>query len=368
MQNDFYCITDDINVYQACGLSKIKALRDAGVISDRTLVLDPHLYNPQTVEKILADNPNITVGSDVAELPPFLISKEEFAHKKSIVTSGGSILLEYLYKKTFCMVDMSGDTVFSGTLFEIDNRLILATAGHCVRDDETWASRCYLIPHNRPTVLSECPRILRAKRCEKGPMLDPVDGLYQKDVGLIEFDRETFDKSKYMDVLSSIEEISVRGSGEKNNICVDVGYPGTLARLTENSLRVAAVSYSTTPEPMEIELARFGNGFQYQRDDNIDIILSFPEKPDGADTAPFSTPIGMSGGGLWETDYKDAGLWSPDKARIIGIQSSWNSGNKNFFRHLRGVQIKHWLKLVYDEYPDLREKLGSIAGFNPSES
>jgi hypothetical protein len=66
-------------------------------------------------------------------------------------------------------------------------------------------------------------------------------------------------------------------------------------------------------------------------------------------------PFGMSGGGVWQfpsaTDSES--IWSPDSLRLFAIQSSWPKRGK----HLKAIQVIHWIRLVADTYPEMRDKL-----------
>jgi hypothetical protein len=65
-------------------------------------------------------------------------------------------------------------------------------------------------------------------------------------------------------------------------------------------------------------------------------------------------PVGASGGGIWQmTGPKDDGVWHVGKVKLIAIQSAWDEKLK----YIRGVQVRHWLKLVSRDYPDLRSSL-----------
>jgi hypothetical protein len=57
---------------------------------------------------------------------------------------------------------------------------------------------------------------------------------------------------------------------------------------------------------------------------------------------------GMSGCGIWLDRYHDNGIWRPEPA-LFAIQTGANA------RHqwARGTQVKHWLQLVVQDYPDL---------------
>lgn len=70
-------------------------------------------------------------------------------------------------------------------------------------------------------------------------------------------------------------------------------------------------------------------------------------------------PRGASGGGIWQgIGPINDGLWHAEKIKLIAIQSNWDEERK----YIRGVQIKHWLRLVEEDYPDLRKELGKVQG------
>jgi hypothetical protein len=64
------------------------------------------------------------------------------------------------------------------------------------------------------------------------------------------------------------------------------------------------------------------------------------------------TPHGLSGGGLWALPLPRAGaIWSPEDAMLIGIERSWLEHSRIVFC----TQMQHWLRLVADDYPDLKD-------------
>jgi len=68
-----------------------------------------------------------------------------------------------------------------------------------------------------------------------------------------------------------------------------------------------------------------------------------------------NTPHGYSGGGVWVINEPPSeGLTLPHHLlRLYAIQSSWGPT----YRVVNCVPIRHWLRLVYDRYPDLQELL-----------
>lgn len=65
-------------------------------------------------------------------------------------------------------------------------------------------------------------------------------------------------------------------------------------------------------------------------------------------------PYGMSGGGWWQkkSSLQDT-VWHPASYSLMAIQCSWPEKQ----RYLRGTQIHHWLRLIWNDFTDLREIL-----------
>ena len=69
--------------------------------------------------------------------------------------------------------------------------------------------------------------------------------------------------------------------------------------------------------------------------------------------AKLTDPDGTSGGGWWQGVNCEGKIWQAESVHLIGIQSSWHKKKK----YIRGCQIHHWLKLLYENEPELRETL-----------
>lgn len=58
----------------------------------------------------------------------------------------------------------------------------------------------------------------------------------------------------------------------------------------------------------------------------LDIWMEHPEEVENTFTGrtePLPDPSGMSGGGIWRARFKDAKIWTPDRVRLIGINSEF---------------------------------------------
>jgi hypothetical protein len=77
----------------------------------------------------------------------------------------------------------------------------------------------------------------------------------------------------------------------------------------------------------------------------------------GGNDSHLPNPEGASGGGIWQGTGDKRELWHPDKVKLIAIQSTWHEERK----YVRGVQIKHWVRLIERHYPDLKRHIGRLA-------
>lgn len=56
-------------------------------------------------------------------------------------------------------------------------------------------------------------------------------------------------------------------------------------------------------------------------------------------------PFGMSGGGIWSVPKSKDGIWSPENARLVAVQSTVEADQ---WRYLRCTRIKPWIQLLSD--------------------
>lgn len=54
-------------------------------------------------------------------------------------------------------------------------------------------------------------------------------------------------------------------------------------------------------------------------------------------------PPGLSGGGVWEVPISDEGIWLPEQARLVAVQSSVETKK---WRFLCATRIRHWVEMV----------------------
>jgi len=238
--------------------------------------------------------------------------------------------------------------VASGTFVAIQDRVFFATAGHCIPTK----------PRNRLSFVTRSTTNIR-------DTILPIVGFAKSadvDVGYLELSLESLAMTGKTPI--ALDRIGVRGAGEQNRLAFVVGFPSELVgqtiqplprsgpRLIDCDFKLMFYTHlplppkswpDTKPTPSE-------SADLFMRYDKEETLWRFPGQADG-DT--LADPDGTSGGGWWQGVNCDGQLWHPDRVQLIGIQSSWHKGSK----YIRGCQIAHWLRLLYEGEPELRPAL-----------
>jgi hypothetical protein len=164
-----------------------------------------------------------------------------------------------------------------------------------------------------------------------------------------------------------IERVCDAGTGNPNVKSRLLGYPFQWVGPSRGAPGIKgmyALSYGCeTVEPDRWPALRLTARPRYPLDPTVDIVVEYSDDVETFGTEPPGNrprtpqPIGMSGGGLWQRPKAtgDDEIWSADNLSLIGLQSSW----LNTIGFLRSVQIIHWLRLVAEHFPDLRDELAS---------
>ena len=277
--------------------------------------------------------------------------------KQAIGAVSSEAVKQHLFPYSVCLFDTKDETdpsngwaIFSGTLVEIGRHLFVATASHCVENGDA-PTRYWIIP-DKPGFLNDgVPRVVRA-------IGSPED---HPDVGLLEVDKST------IALLPSkrpcgLAQLKTEGYGRTNRLVALIGSPQEyLSEETRGAARgfkAVVISYNSVPLTRSEWPSILANP---PFDENNDILMDYPSgsqnttRLDTAQPIELPHPGGMSGGGLWDQGFNGQEIWSPNGVFLFGIQSRWNPDR----RYIRAVQIKHWLRLVHQHYPDLRQEIDS---------
>jgi hypothetical protein len=254
---------------------------------------------------------------------------------------------ENLYRHTaaYVFTNRKGEEkVASGTLVQIGGRILLAT-----------------VAHTSPRSLESIALVKKSRLMTPEPLTCVIRRATSNvaDVAVFEIQADAV-------AIAGLEPIGVEriydgGPGTSNFKARLIGYPDTwvLPNTSIPGLRAFhGLSYGCEP----IDPARWVaiRGHSQLFDEHLHVVLEFSRDvidcgpklavPDGT-----PDPYGMSGGGLWQRNeaIKSNELWTAEGLCLFGIQSSWLTE----LEFLKAIQIIHWLKLVADEYPDLRDEL-----------
>lgn len=229
---------------------------------------------------------------------------------------------------------------FSGTYVQIGRRILGATVAHPLKN-ETNAQRYFVLG----TIIQNLETVQHINATHRKPDDFP-------DVGIIEFDSSSI----HIPQALPLRRLRLDTPESPGRHTIVVGTPaeevkfeiiGNCILTTSPSCGYASPILSRESWP------------KVQADENVDIFLDYPEgthkmlttASDLSRTLPH--PRGMSGGGIWDLNINESHVWSAEACQLIGIQAAWHPKE----RYLRGVKIYHWLKLVYEKYPDIREEI-----------
>ena len=231
----------------------------------------------------------------------------------------------------------------SGTLVEIGNRVFVATAKHCVPPDPN--GRLWILPAS-PHSMND--GMLGFTRFRRHPHFD---------VAYLELDCQSCLQYLPSHTPAKLGQLSNVGCGRATRPITVCGSPvqfvgGDGDQATP--LKAANTAFSTVPISLN-EFPTVPPGYR-PADDSVDIFFEYPTEAllltDRA-TIGLTTPEGFSGGGVWDQGFETDVIWSVEKAKLVGIASVWNEGE----RYSRAIQVKHWLRLLWCDVRDCRPDL-----------
>ena len=244
-------------------------------------------------------------------------------------------ILPYLEQRSIPLLLLSREErgqpeVFSGTLVTVGGHYFICTAAHCIKD----ADIDQIVP-----VLSKQPSRERVLLLDYGYR---GGGDHDElDVGWIEVNQRHPDLARYHFVPVGQME---RGVSEiRGDMAVLSGCPVETVRedlALRGHYQLRVMHYVTVTKAMTAwpDTCRPEN----------DIVLEYPDHDNVLEeNAPSELPDapGISGGGIWALNLNSAGLWSPDRMRLIGVEHCWSERR----RYVRGSQLQHWLDMVHTD-------------------
>ena len=293
-------------------------------------------------------------------------------HQQSANSTEQSVLLdgagEFLRKHSVLfMYEKGGERkTASGTLVQIADRLLVATARHTIPQGSQMLE---FIGANMIYVESS-PEVAPGKRNWTGQRpIKVLDGKrhHKYDIGLIELEPSALSVLGHDAI--SLSNVSIR-SLQYGRTAFVYGFPFDFERPkrisdSEVMLGVGSMTYPNpvlAPEewpdvpadnsPPDETVDCF---MRYCRDDEMKTLVAIGSDRNVEHSGlPRRLPAvhGMSGGGFWQrwNPVEPGQMWYPCDYELFAIQSSWHEPG----RYIRGIQIRHWLDLAAESYPDLK--------------
>jgi hypothetical protein len=260
-----------------------------------------------------------------------------------------SAVADNLIRCTGAFVDLENDSGGSGTFVDIDGRLFVATAEH-------------LVPANPRGRLGFVTTTERNVRESVFPILGFATAGKWPDVAYLELPAEvaaTLGKTPI-----TLDRVSPRGIGSHDVMACLVGYPGELIRkkgyrLADGNQRIDCDFSMVFYPGLPLRQRYWPKSLSPRTSKNNDLFLPYDlgtelyEPPGRGFPDRLAKPQGTSGGGWWQGTDSDGKIWHAERVQLFGIQSRWSERGK----YIRGCQIHHWLRLLYEHEPDLRETL-----------
>jgi hypothetical protein len=219
----------------------------------------------------------------------------------------------------------------SAELVRIGGRLFAATANHCI------GKAPYLVFGDRFALPAPPTPLLN---CIKHPSLD---------IGVLELLPDSTPHGCSVENLDTAAPVlPTDPRSPKPPFHFVVGYPWDERKLAGDLLGMKAVAFGTHPIKVEDHRYQFTYPLRFAHYEGEKLVIG--DKP--------VTPHGFSGGGVWQfVPPAEGKLYTPaDQIRLCGIQYAWGGAVE---RQVYVVPISYWIKVVYDNYPDLQDLLAA---------
>jgi hypothetical protein len=263
---------------------------------------------------------------------------DPFKRKQIVVTRINQALRDHFQRIGVAIVAFeNGEPVElgSGTCVMIANRCFIATAAHVI--DKYPNEALFLITSQ--------------ERQDSTPLIIGRGSDPDADVAWLELEPgidRVIDRN-----FISIERMCLGVSHLETDLAVVYGFPAEKARVHGavpiRGLGVQPICFAT--HTLDAQEQPVGS------DSDRDLFLAYPDEglfgPDGP-MAGIRAP-GLSGGGIWTVEANTAGLWSPEHAKLIGIEHSWLP-----WKWVKGSQVQHFLRLMCRTVPELATVIRAV--------
>jgi hypothetical protein len=259
---------------------------------------------------------------------------ERFAPPTKQESSESDRALRFVELYTRPIIDDSRSNnprIGTGVLVGIKDRLFVASAAHCL-----WSNPLLIMDHSEfPIPCDPTPFVNRGR-------------VGNRDIGFLEI------KNDLSVARLSIESLCPNpppilpdaGKPEHRPTWI-VGFPvDEVVIKPTRRIKLAMNNFSTHPVQVTEDEYRYVYPL---------VVGTQQEWNDTVNERSLNTPHGYSGSGVWVVNElpSDSLILPQNMLSLYALQSSWGEA----YRVLHCIPIRHWIKLVYDSYTDLRELL-----------
>ena len=244
--------------------------------------------------------------------------------KIQIANLSVKLMNRYIFDRTVVIAAHNEDQPFdhgTGTLVQIGDERIVVTAAHVVKRHE---------PERLQIVGAENASNLRNAPVEKEVLGGGLDE--DLDVGFIRVTPIVVERLKGKSFITLDELFPV---GVSDDLSLNFGMPEAAHQKENNKVhRYDSFSYFTNiPDDFD---------WKSHEQRPLDVWMDYPAEVENTLTGRVEAlpdPKGMSGGGIWRARFKDAKIWTPERVRLISI-------NSEFYEEKRQIRANRTEALV----------------------
>ena len=259
--------------------------------------------------------------------------------KIAILTESSAIINRYIFDRSVVIAAHNEKQPFdhgTGMLLQLDEGVVVITAAHVI--DKYKVEQLQIVSAEEPSNVRNAPTGKEFARDKKSGGKD-VAFLLLSDDGIRKLKNKKFLR---------LDDLEVFPQGLSEDLAMIFGMPETMHREQGIVHIYESFSYfSNIPADFDWKEAQ---------KHPVQVVMEYPETVEDSFTRMFADlpePFGMSGGGIWRARFKDAVVWTPERLRLIGI-------NTEFYRSKRTVKanrVEALLRLLAEDFGSAAEYL-----------
>ncbi len=246
-------------------------------------------------------------------------------------------LTRYLDTRSVAIVGVKNgrpNEIGSGVCIEIRGRYFIGTAAHVV---EPYPSEDLFLVTQNARQTGTVPIIARGHRD------DPAD------VAWLEIDQAAARRVPRDFV--TLEQFQLHCADIGDDLALLYGSPvDRIEQVNDHELDIGPVGFltgapdgSSLPPAADRSMHMF---LDYPRDGRTDVLGNPVQAPKA---------FGFSGGGVWLSRINENGLWSPESARLVAIETSWKT-----WSWVKCTQVQHWLQMLAEDHEAIRDVVNAL--------